>query len=98
MPAVSAARRRVRQLGPSRPMGGLLAATVAATGVTGVSSATALTADRGSAPSVPIKHVIEIMIENHSFDNLFGQFHGADGIPAGTTLLNPQAYYVSAPE
>ena len=77
---------------------GLLAATVAATGVTGVSSATALTADRGSAPSVPIKHVIEIMIENHSFDNLFGQFHGADGIPAGTTLLNPNAYYVSAPD
>src|SRR5579859_4385052 len=77
---------------------GLLAATVAATGVTGVSSATALTADRRSAPSVPIKHVIEIMIENHSFDNLFGQFHGADGIPAGTTLLNPNAYYVSAPD
>jgi len=47
---------------------------------------------------VPIKHVIEIMIENHSFDNLFGQFHGADGIPAGTTLLNPNAYYVSAPD
>ena len=47
---------------------------------------------------MPITHVIEIMIENHSFDNLFGQFHGADGIPAGTTFLNPDAYYVSAPD
>ena len=75
---------------------GLLAATVAA--ATGATGATALTADRGSAPAIPIKHVIEIMIENHSFDNLFGQFPGADGIPAGTTLLNPNAYYVSAPD
>ncbi len=80
---------------------GLLAATAAA-----ASGATALTADRGSARSVPIEHVapvpithvIEIMIENHSFDNLFGYFPGADGIPAGTMLLNPDAYYVSAPD
>jgi len=76
---------------------GLLAAMVVAT--TGAArGATAVEPDRVSAPAVPIKHVIEIMIENHSFDNLFGQFHGADGIPAGTTLLNPQAYYVSAPD
>ena len=76
---------------------GLLAAMVVAT--TGAArGATAVEPDRVSAPAVPIKHVIEIMIENHSFDNLFGQFHGADGIPAGTTLLNPNAYYVSAPD
>ena len=87
---------------------GLLAVTAAAaTGATTVTGATAVTADAaatalapdgGSAAAVPIKHVIEIMIENHSFDNLFGQFPGADGIPAGTTLLNPDAYYVSAPD
>ncbi|MGH3256158.1 MAG: alkaline phosphatase family protein [Streptosporangiaceae bacterium] len=82
---------------------GLLAATAVATtgaasGATGVSGGTALAADRASTPAVPIKHVIEIMIENHSFDNLFGQFHGADGIPAGTTFLNPNAYYTSAPD
>lgn len=45
----------------------------------------------------PIKHVIEIMIENHTFDNLFGSFPGADGIPANTSFLNPNAYYDSAP-
>ena len=49
---------------------------------------------RGSlsaAATTPIRHVIEIMIENHTFDSLFGHFRGADGIPAGTTLPNPQA-------
>ncbi len=48
-------------------------------------------------PSMPITHVIEIMIENHSFDDLFGMFPGADGIQANTTLLNPDAYTDSAP-
>jgi phospholipase C len=49
------------------------------------------------AQGVPITHVIEIMIENHTFDNLFGSFPGADGIPANTSLLNPDAYDDSAP-
>ncbi len=75
---------------------GLLAATLAAT--TATSGTTALTADRDSSAAVPIKHVIEIMIENHSFDNLFGEFPGADDIPAGESLLNPDAYYDSAPD
>ena len=28
----------------------------------------------------PIEHVVVIMLENHSFDNLFGQFPGANGV------------------
>src|SRR5215469_1141394 len=53
-----------------------------------------------AAPSVPspIKHVIEVMLENHTFDNLFGAFPGADGIPAGATLLNPISDSSSAPD
>ncbi|HZR53970.1 MAG TPA: alkaline phosphatase family protein [Streptosporangiaceae bacterium] len=51
-----------------------------------------------AAPGSPIKHVIEVMIENHTFDNLFGSFRGADGIPPGTSLPNPGAYYHSAPD
>jgi phospholipase C len=47
---------------------------------------------------VPIRHVIEIMIENHTFDNLFGRFPGADGIPASTTMPTPNAHYGSAPD
>jgi phospholipase C len=40
--------------------------------------------------TTPIQHVIFIMQENRSFDNYFGTYPGADGIPAGTCIpLNP---------
>jgi phospholipase C len=34
----------------------------------------------GSASTFPIKHVIVIVKENHTFDNYFGSFPGAEGI------------------
>jgi phospholipase C len=68
----------------------LLAAAAAVSAVVAPSGA-------ATAPAAPVTHVIEIMLENHSFDNLFGKFPGADGIPAGTSLLNPNAYFASAP-
>ncbi len=37
-----------------------------------------------------IKHVIVIMQENRSFDNYFGTFPGADGIPKGVCLPDPR--------
>jgi phospholipase C len=33
------------------------------------------------APATPIRHVITVMQENHSFDNYFGTYRGADGLP-----------------
>jgi phospholipase C len=40
--------------------------------------------------TTPIQHVIVIMQENRSFDNYFGTFPGANGIPPGTCIpLNP---------
>ena len=33
--------------------------------------------------TTPIKHVVMLMQDNHSFDNYFGTYPGADGIPAG---------------
>lgn len=36
--------------------------------------------------SSPIKHVVVIMQENRSFDNYFGTFPGANGIPPGTCV------------
>jgi phospholipase C len=46
----------------------------------------------------PINHLIVLMQENHTFDNYFGTYPGADGIPAGTKMpvdpLNPGAGYV----
>ena len=39
-----------------------------------------------AAPTTPIEHFVVLMQENHSFDNYFGTFPGADGIPAGTCM------------
>jgi phospholipase C len=33
-----------------------------------------------STPTTPISHIVIIMMENHTFDNLFGTFPGANGI------------------
>lgn len=38
--------------------------------------------------SIPVKHFIFIVQENHSFDNYFGSFPGANGIPLDTALPN----------
>jgi phospholipase C len=37
-------------------------------------------------PTTPIRHLVVLMQENHSFDNYFGTYPGADGIPAGACL------------
>src|SRR6266566_3442363 len=34
----------------------------------------------GNATTTPIQHVVIIMMENHTFDNYFGRFPGANGI------------------
>jgi phospholipase C len=38
------------------------------------------------APRTPIRHLIMLMQENHSFDNYFGTYPGADGLPAGVCM------------
>ena len=38
--------------------------------------------------NIPIEHFIFIVQENHSFDNYFGTFPGANGIPQGVALPN----------
>jgi phospholipase C len=40
--------------------------------------------------NTPIKHIIFLMQENHSFDNYFGTYPGADGFPLGLCVpVNP---------
>ncbi|MDB4958548.1 MAG: acid phosphatase [Myxococcales bacterium] len=50
----------------------------------GVSDATTTTVDTQPTPDafvpIPIKHVVIVVKENHTFDNYFGSFPGADGI------------------
>jgi phospholipase C len=41
-------------------------------------------------PRTPIKHFISVMQQNHSFDNYFGAYPGADGIPEDVCMpINP---------
>jgi phospholipase C len=43
-----------------------------------------------STTSTPIEHLIVLMQENHTFDNYFGTYPGADGFPADTCVpVNP---------
>ena len=48
--------------------------------------------------STPIEHFVFLMQENHTFDNYFGTYPGADGFPAGTKMpidpKNPNSGYV----
>ncbi len=46
----------------------------------------------GAATTTPIEHLVVMMQENHSFDNYFGTYPGADGIPKGTCMpVDPSA-------
>ncbi len=49
---------------------------------------------RAQTGSIPINHIVVIYEENHSFDNLYGLFPGANGIanatPAETTQVDKQ--------
>ncbi|HTR53191.1 MAG TPA: alkaline phosphatase family protein [Kofleriaceae bacterium] len=52
------------------------------------------TPDASDAPiAIPIKHVVIVVKENHTFDNYFGSFPGADGISqiptASGTMISP---------
>jgi phospholipase C len=56
------------------------------TAITAVAAETS-TEERDLSPTAtPIKHFITLMQENHSFDNYFGTYPGADGIPPGTCI------------
>jgi phospholipase C len=37
-------------------------------------------------PATPIEHFVMVMQENHSFDNYFGTYPGADGFPVGIKM------------
>jgi phospholipase C len=47
-----------------------------------------VTAARAQSGSIPIEHFIFIVQENHSFDNYFGTYPGANGIPNGAALAD----------
>jgi phospholipase C len=65
----------------SRPAGLVTLAAAVVTGVTAVAASGAAAASPASAPAThtPIKHIIVIIGENHSFDNVFGTYQPPQG-------------------
>jgi phospholipase C len=59
----------------------------------------AATGPAGHQPTTPIQHLVVLMQENHTFDNYFGTYPGANGLPADTKMPvdpnNPAAGYVT---
>jgi phospholipase C len=86
-PRRRAATARLRGLRDALHGSGLDALRVLCAGVTLL----ALAASGHAAPSAPspIRHLILILKENHTFDNYFGQFPGADG--ARTVVVDGRA-------
>src|SRR5205085_9207443 len=41
-----------------------------------------------ASEAIPIKHIVFIIKENHSFDNYFGRFPGAHGATTGLAKVN----------
>ena len=73
-------------------VGGCLTALVVpglAVPATSARPAPRVPASNGRDRAGPIRHVIEVMLENHTEDNLFASFPGARGVPAGTVLADP---------
>jgi phospholipase C len=56
------------------------------------------TANAQAETQTPIKHFVVMMQENHTFDNYFGTYPGADGFPEGIQMPvdpnDPSAGYV----
>ncbi len=52
----------------------------------------------GTQTKTPIQHLVFVMQENHTFDNYFGTYPGADGLPANVKMpidpSNPSLGYV----
>ena len=76
-----------RLIGPASGVGLAALATSVVTGVTALTAGGAAASTHGNGPpatTTPIKHVIVIIGENHSFDNVFATYHP----PRGQHVMN----------
>ena len=65
-------------------------AAAACTALLMPSPASAAPARGPHSPATPIHHFVVLLQENHTFDNYFGTYPGADGIPNGVCIpVNP---------
>src|SRR4030042_4610619 len=74
----------------ARILGLTLSAAVIGLALAGAGGAKASEPEQAPKAKTPIEHFVVLMQENHSFDNYFGTYPGADGIPPGTCMpLDP---------
>src|SRR5579859_806164 len=69
------------------------AASSSSGGSSGSAGSSGGTDDGGAVTGTPIKHVVVIVKENHTFDNYFGSFPGAEG----TTQCKTSSGMIAAP-
>lgn len=62
--------------------------TLTATGAGGTATASATVTVNPAGTNSPIQHLIILMMQNHSFDNLFGNFPGANGLDPSLPSYN----------
>ena len=67
-------------------MRSLALAFVGGTLLTGLLAPAAAAGTPSTATKTPIKHFVAVMQEKHSFDNYFGTFPHADGLPPATCM------------
>jgi phospholipase C len=75
---------------------GLLLAALCNIGCGGSNSTVAPPPPPPPPPNAQIQHIIVIVKENHSFDNFFGQFPGANGATSGQTSTGQTVPLVQA--
>ncbi|HTP58805.1 MAG TPA: alkaline phosphatase family protein, partial [Spirochaetia bacterium] len=53
-------------------------------------------AETGVESTDPVQHILFLLQENHSFDNYFGSFPGADGIPADVKVEGVAPFHLKS--
>jgi len=81
VPAESSPRRASMARRVARCLAGFAVA-----GLTFAPSVNAADPQPSVVPATPIQHLVVLMQENHTFDNYFGTYPGADGIPSGVCM------------
>ena len=66
------------------------AALTLAAGLTSVTACSDSTSTPASADVSKLNHIVVIYLENHSFDNMYGQFTGANGLSSATAATTTQ--------
>ena len=80
-----------------------LAAIAVASAVTFTAACSDSTSPSSSQDITKLNHIVVIYLENHSFDNLYGQFAGAEGLSSAAAMAHAQidltgAVYTTLPQ